>query len=90
MSQLSYFKTNYMKYITLTLLIAVCIYGIHSMEETKDTLATSSVYVNELPVYCVDTDNPVVALTFDSAWGTEDLDEILAILKKHNAPATFL
>lgn len=50
---------------------------------------TSSIYKNELPIYCVDTEEPVVAITFDSAWGTEDLDEITAILKKHNVPATF-
>lgn len=89
MSVLSHLKINYMKYITLTLLIAVSLYGIRNLAENKNTLATSSFYVNELPVYCVNTDEPVVALTFDSAWGTEDLDEILAVLKKHNAPATF-
>lgn len=80
---------NYMKYITLTLLIIVSIYGIRHSAATQNTLASSSFYVNELPVYCVNTDEPVVALTFDSAWGTEDLEEILAILKKHDAPATF-
>lgn len=89
MPVLSDFKINYMKYITLALLIAVSIYGIRNITGTKNTLTTSSFYVNELPVYCVNTDKQVVALTFDSAWGTEDLDDILAILKKHNAPATF-
>lgn len=43
----------------------------------------------ELPVYCVDTDKPQIALTFDSAWGNEDLDEILSILKKMQVPACF-
>lgn len=80
---------NYMKYITLTLLIFVSVYGIHHTAVTRNTVETSSFYVNELPIYCVDTDEHVVALTFDSAWGTEDLEEILAILKKHDAPATF-
>lgn len=78
-----------MKYITLALLVAVSIYGIHNTVATQNALATSSFYANELPVYCVNTDEPVVALTFDSAWGTDDLEAILSILKKHNAPATF-
>lgn len=43
----------------------------------------------ELPVYCVDTEEAQIALTFDSAWGTEDLDKILSILKKHDTPACF-
>lgn len=86
---LSHFKPNYMKYITLFLLIAVFLYGINDAVNTRDTIATSSFYAGEFPIYCVNTEKPVVALTFDSAWGDEDLDEILAVLKKHNAPATF-
>lgn len=81
-------KFNYMKYITLTLLIAVFLYGIHNAT-AQNAITASSFYFNELPIYCVNTDKPVVALTFDSAWGTEDLEQILSILKKHNAPATF-
>lgn len=79
---------NYMKYITLTLLIAVFLYGIRNAT-ASNAITASSFYSNELPIYCVNTDKPVVALTFDSAWGTEDLEQILSILKKHNAPATF-
>lgn len=43
----------------------------------------------ELPIYCVDTDKPRIALTFDAAWGNEDTPEILAILKQHQVKATF-
>lgn len=42
-----------------------------------------------LPIYCVDRDDKKIALTFDAAWGNDDTDEILAILKKFNAKATF-
>lgn len=80
---------NYMKYITLLLLIFVFLYGIRHDAVSSTTTKTASLFQKELPIYCVDTDKPVVALTFDSAWGTEDLDEILTILQKHNASATF-
>lgn len=80
---------NYMKYITLFLLLSVLFYGFTQIRTQNVAVTASSNFVNELPIYCVDTDKPVLALTFDSAWGDEDLEEILAILKKHNVPATF-
>ena len=43
----------------------------------------------ELPVYCVETDKNVVAISFDAAWGNEDTDEILSILEKNDVKATF-
>lgn len=42
-----------------------------------------------LPIYCVDTDQPQIALTFDAAWGNEDTGNILDILKKNKVKATF-
>lgn len=80
---------NYMKYITLILLLVVLLYGIQKAPVSASILPTTVFFSNELPIYSVDTEKPVVALTFDSAWGDEDLEDILAILKKHNAPATF-
>ncbi|MCM1399985.1 MAG: polysaccharide deacetylase family protein [Clostridium sp.] len=46
-------------------------------------------YEDSLPIYCVETDEQVVSLTFDAAWGDEDLQDILKILDKHNCKATF-
>ena len=43
----------------------------------------------ELPIYCVDTPNKQVALSFDAAWGNEQTRTLLDILKKHNVKATF-
>lgn len=80
---------KHMKYITLVLLLSVCLYSLKYTFSFHDIVATSSFAVSELPIYSVDTEQKVVALTFDSAWGTEDLEQILAILQKHNAPATF-
>ena len=82
-------KMNYMKYITLLLLIFVILYAIHHSIPSNNVINTSSFIRNELPIYSVNTQEPVVALTFDSAWGTEDLEQILSILEKHHAPATF-
>lgn len=42
-----------------------------------------------LPIYCVETNEKKVALTFDAAWGADDTDTLISVLKQHNATATF-
>lgn len=58
---------------------------------TKDQIITVSnmQQQKELPVYCVQTDKPQIALSFDAAWGNEDTQHILDILAAHNVKATF-
>lgn len=56
----------------------------------RESLPTSStVGDRELPIYCVDTEEPKVALSFDAAWGNEDTAQILEILAKHQVHVTF-
>ncbi|MBO5056518.1 MAG: polysaccharide deacetylase family protein [Lachnospiraceae bacterium] len=50
---------------------------------------SNSVNGKELPIYCVETDEPKIALSFDAAWGNEDTQKILEILKKHDVRVTF-
>lgn len=42
-----------------------------------------------LPIYAVQTDEKKVAVTFDAAWTNQDTNQLIEILKKHNATATF-
>ena len=53
------------------------------------TTMNNNVSGRELPIYCVDTEENKVALSFDAAWGAEDTQEILAILKEHDIHVTF-
>jgi len=50
---------------------------------------SNSVNGRELPIYCVETKEPKVALSFDAAWGNEDTQKILDILKKNDVHVTF-
>lgn len=50
---------------------------------------SNSVNGKELPIYCVETAEPKIALSFDAAWGNEDTAQILEILKKHDVKVTF-
>lgn len=42
-----------------------------------------------LPIYQVETAEPKIALTFDVAWESNDLGQILSVLEANNAKATF-
>ena len=42
-----------------------------------------------LPIYSVETPDKKAAVTFNCAWGAEDIPEILAVLEKYEAKATF-
>lgn len=56
---------------------------------TKTTTVSNTVGSRELPIYCVETPEKKVALSFDAAWGNEDTATLLEILKKHNIHVTF-
>ncbi|HHW48399.1 MAG TPA: polysaccharide deacetylase family protein [Clostridiaceae bacterium] len=43
----------------------------------------------ELPIYSVECENKVAAITFDCAWGSDDIPEILETLRKEDVKATF-
>lgn len=56
----------------------------------KEAVPTSSTVGNrELPIYCVETEEKKIALTFDAAWGNEDTKQIMDILNKHDVKVTF-
>ena len=42
-----------------------------------------------LPIYCVETDKKQIAISFDAAWGNDDTEQLISILKEYDVPATF-
>lgn len=59
----------------------------NSPRETVPISAVAS--TRKLPIYSVDSEKKLVALTFDAAWGNEDTQKILDILKENNVKVTF-
>ena len=55
----------------------------------ESVTVSNSVDGRELPIYCVETQEKKIALSFDAAWGNEDTAKILEILKKHDIHVTF-
>lgn len=43
----------------------------------------------EIPIYSVETDEKLAAITFDCAWGADDIPQILDTLKEADVRATF-
>ncbi len=43
----------------------------------------------KLPIYCVDTPEKKIAISFDAAWGNDDTGTLIEILARYNAKATF-
>lgn len=78
-------RHQYMIGILLLLIAAYILFG-----SSISFLPTNTTVGNrELPVYCVDTTEKKVALSFDAAWGNEDTKDILATLAKYNIHVTF-
>ncbi len=75
-----------LKYLSILLLIALLI-SIASITG-MDVLGVFSAE-RDLPIYCVDTAERVAAITFDCAWGADDIPQILNVLKSRNVKATF-
>ncbi len=95
MRKTSWMRNNYVKK-ALFILVAGALLGSKSVSAaaTIEAIPKARLEIAEgkrlLPIYCVDTHGEKkVALTFDAAWGTEDLSQIIAILEKYGVRATF-
>lgn len=73
---------------TLALCLLLVIAGIGAFQK-KSTPASARIENKKLPIYCVQTEAPKVAISFDAAWGNEDTADLLAILDKYQVKTTF-
>lgn len=80
------------KKITLWAIFAVCAFalGVGTLKFSLVQSSPTAVAKKQLPIYCVDTGNAKkVAVSFDAAWGADDTDELLTILRNNDVKATF-
>lgn len=69
----------------LCILLGVFLFLFALVGKTASVSATNK----KLPIYSVETDEKKIAITFDAAWTNQDTNDLIEILKKHNATATF-
>ena len=89
-------KKEIRPYVLRTTVLILCITALltyvsqNTTVFSKTTMASYNVTQNRLlPIYCVETGEKKVALSFDAAWGNEDLRQILKILEANDVKATF-
>lgn len=71
----------------ICLLVAV-LAGIVSLGAVT-SVAPTVAEPREIPIYCVDTNEKKVAISFDAAWGNEQTEQLLNILDKYKVKTTF-
>jgi polysaccharide deacetylase family sporulation protein PdaB len=73
------------------ILIAVALFfiAINAAFTREYVLNASSQYKEDIPIYSVDTKEKKCSITFDCAWGADDIPAILECMDKYNAKATF-
>ena len=50
---------------------------------------SASAATRQLPIYCVEQEKKVCAISFDAAWGADNTQKILDVLGKYQVKATF-
>lgn len=86
-----------MKFITFTrrsllVLFSCILLGAAALTITVRTTSkaiSAATEPRDIPIYCVDRNDKEVAISFDAAWGNEQTDTLLEILKEKNVTATF-
>lgn len=88
-----YLKERNLSKKAVTMAVAVLVLagltGVHYRASGSLLPTSAAVSKRELPIYCVQTQEPKIALTFDAAWGNQDTQKIMEILKKHDIKVTF-
>ncbi len=71
--------------VAIALLIALSLVPL-SMASDSPAVSTAQ---GTLPIYSVETEEKKVAVTFNAAWGAEDIDSILETLRTYDLRCTF-
>ncbi len=71
--------------ITAVLILALVAAAVPVTHMALETSASQK----PLPIYSVERPDKKISVTFDCAWGADDVDAIIAALKEHNCKATF-
>ena len=74
-------RTIYFLGILVLVALSVFVNGAHSVNTITEK--------DNIPIYCVKTDEKKIAITFDSAWDDADLTEVLKALDDYGCKATF-
>lgn len=90
LANISTFVRSGLVVLSVILLSSIAIgYGQKFISQNSVSTSGNRISNKKLPIYCVDQKEKKVALSFDAAWGNEDTQKILSILKKKKVHVTF-
>lgn len=72
-----------------TVCACLCLAAVMFYVVNYPTAVGASAAARQLPIYCVQRDQKLVAISFDAAWGNEDTQQLIDILGQYNVKATF-
>lgn len=81
-------KNNRFNTILACLAAVVAMFGLVFVVKSVISVSNNA-SGRKLPIYCVKTEEPKIAISFDAAWGNEDTARILEILEENDVKATF-
>lgn len=70
-------------------LLLFAMFSIFAVGTDMGRAVVSSASKRDLPIYCVDTQEKKLAISFDAAWGNEDTNELIKIMDNYKIKATF-
>ena len=73
--------------IGAALAVVFCL-GIFRISD-NDVAVAANASQRSIPIYCVETDEKKVSISFDAAWGNEQTQNLLDILDQYNVKSTF-
>ena len=74
---------------TLTVLACALLAAAMFALVNAPAVAEASATDRQLPIYCVQRDQKMLAISFDAAWGNEDTQQLIDILGQYGVTATF-
>lgn len=82
-------KILFLRHKYITILAGVILAAGIFLAATVPAAISASATERQLPIYCVNRDQKVCAISFDAAWGDASTQSLVDILNQYNVKATF-
>lgn len=83
------FRNNNRRLNIMLVMLVVCVSIIYNYAGYSQLLSVFRNNNRELPIYCVDTPEKKIAISFDAAWGSDYTEDLLGILERYDVKTTF-
>lgn len=76
------------KFMSIIMIMLIMLY-VNALSSDFMEVYLSKESGKKLPIYCIETADKNIAITFDCAWGADDIPRILKVLSENNIKTTF-